>query len=79
MPNDPIAIARSAKQIATIQRDARNILRKLDKLADTAEGLDPPLPTLIAEAREALERLAIHLNRQEHTLKAQVREALRRQ
>jgi hypothetical protein len=79
MPTDPIAIARSAKQIAALQRDARSILRKLDKLANTAEGVDPPLPTLIAEAREALERLATHLSRQEHTLKAQVREALRRQ
>jgi hypothetical protein len=79
MPTDPIAVARSAKQTAALQCDAWTILRKLDKLADAAACLDPPFPTLIAEARDAPERLATHLTRQEHSLKAQFRDALRRQ
>jgi hypothetical protein len=61
-----------------MQREARTILRKLDRLVVSTTALDPPLPSLATDARDALERLAHQLTRQEHLLKAQTRDAARR-
>ncbi len=75
---DPVEAARSAKQAAALLREARGVLRKLDKLAASSRDEDPPLPGLVAEARDGLERVVTHLTRHDHTLQQRAREAVRR-
>lgn len=58
-------VPNSAKRTAALLRDARSVQRRLDTLAATALAIhDPSLP-LIAEAREAVQRLVIELTYRE--------------
>ncbi len=75
---DPLEAARAAKQTAALLREARGVLRKLDKLVASSSDEDPPLPHLVVETRDALERVVNHLTRQEHTLQQRARESVRR-
>ena len=76
--SDPLEAARSAKHVAALHREARAIRRRVDKLVAISAGAEPPLPTLIGEVMEALERVVYHLMRREHAPKAQARDVLRR-
>jgi hypothetical protein len=72
-----IATARAAKETGRQLREARSILRTLDRLVyDTSSGEPPPSSARLA--RDALERLVNHLVPQEHTLQAHANDALRR-
>ena len=75
---DPLTTAQAAKRITILLRESRSALRRLDKLTAMAAVEDPPLPSLMADARDGLERVVHHLTRQEHTLKAQTCDAVRR-
>ncbi len=76
--DDPLTSARSAKQTDALLREARRVLRRLDKLASTISNEDPPLPHFVVESRDALERVVSHLTRQNHTLQQRALTNLRR-
>ncbi len=75
---DPLTTSQAAKRTTILLRESRSALRRLDKLTAMAPAEDPPLPLLMVDARDALECVVHHLTRQENTLKAQTRDAVRR-
>ena len=75
---DPVAAALDVKRTATLLRDARSVLRRLDVLAAIALAVDDPSVPLIAEARAAVERVVDHLVRQQAVQQRQARQAVRR-
>jgi hypothetical protein len=74
---DPIDTAHAAKETAAHLREARAILRRLDRLDAAVRQSEAPTPALVAAARDAVDRLVHHLVRQEHT-QQRVRQAIRR-
>jgi DNA-binding ferritin-like protein len=62
MPDaDPLAAAQTTKAVAALLRDARSLLRRIDKLAQAADPVaDPATTRLAAEARQAIEQLVHH-------------------
>jgi hypothetical protein len=75
---DPLESAHSAKQADALLREARGVLRRLDKLVANTSDQDPPIPDLVVESRDALERVVSHLTRQKHTLQQRARGDLHR-
>ncbi|HEV2033839.1 MAG TPA: hypothetical protein VGU71_06520 [Candidatus Dormibacteraeota bacterium] len=76
--DDPMESARSVKQTDALLREARGVLRRLDKLAQGISNQEAPLPHLVAEAREAIDSAVHHLTLQKHTLEQRTKEAIRR-
>lgn len=54
---DPTAAALDVKRTATLLRDARAVLRRIDVLTATALAVDDPALPAIAELRSSAERL----------------------
>jgi hypothetical protein len=75
---DPLQTARQAKETAALLREARALLRRIDKLAAGAEGMEPPTPAMVTALREQADRLVHHLARQEHSLQQRTKQAIRR-
>jgi len=75
---DPIESARSVKQTDGLLREARGVMRRLDKLAKEISNQEPPLPDMVTEARESIDRVVHHLTLQKHTLQQRAKDALRR-
>jgi hypothetical protein len=75
---DPLQTARQAKETAALLREARALLRRIDKLAAGAEGMESPTPAMVTVLREQADRLVHHLARQEHTLQQRTKQAIRR-
>jgi len=75
---DPLQTARQAKETAALLREARALLRRIDKLAAGAEGMEPPTPAMVTALREQADRLVHHLARQEHNLQQRTKQAIRR-
>ena len=75
---DPLQTARQAKETAALLREARALLRRIDKLAAGAEGMEPPTPAMVTALREQADRLVHQLARQEHTLQQRTKQAIRR-
>jgi hypothetical protein len=74
---DPVAAAAAVKRTASLLRDARSVLRRLDALMAVARaGGDSSLPT-IAMARETVENLVAQLTFREQTEQRQARQSLR--
>lgn len=76
-PVDPLPAAQDAKRTEALLREARSVLRRLDKLAGAAAGSEPATRRLVLEVREAAERLVSDLARQER-IQQQAVEAGRR-
>ncbi len=70
--------ARSRQAQVALLREARSVLRRLDKLIADAAGSETSTHHLLAEARATAERIVRHLARQDHLLQLQAKEALRR-
>ena len=75
---DPVAAALDVKRTATLLRDARSVLRRIDVLAATALAADDASVPLIGEARAAAARVVDHLVRQQAAQQRQARQAVRR-
>jgi hypothetical protein len=75
---DPIRAAQQVKRTATLLRDARAVLRKLDVLAAAARAADDPAHADIAALRDGCERLVSQLGHCEQTLQRRARDAVRR-
>ena len=75
---DPLQTARQAKETAALLREARALLRRIDKLTAGSEGMEPPTPAMVTALREQADRLVHHLARQEHTLQQRTKQAIRR-
>ncbi len=76
--NDSIESARIVKQTDALLRQARGVLRRLDKLAAEISGQDPPIPDLVADARDSIDSVVHQLTLQKHTLQQRAKDALRR-
>ncbi len=63
--SDASAATQIAKRTAVLLRDARSVQRRLDTLAATALSVDDPSLPLIAEGREAVQRLVVELTYRE--------------
>ena len=70
---DPIRAAQQVKRTATLLRDARAVLRKLDVLAAAARAADDPAHADIAALRDGCERLVSQLGHREQTLQRRAR------
>jgi hypothetical protein len=74
---DPIAAAASAKRTASLLREARSVLRRLDSLLATARADGDSSAPRVAEARDTVERLVTELTFREHTEQRRARQAIR--
>ncbi|MBJ7596395.1 MAG: hypothetical protein JF886_16330 [Candidatus Dormibacteraeota bacterium] len=62
----PAAATKTAKKTQALLREARFLLRRVDKVEAAAGAIDdPPTHQLAAEVREAVQRLTNHLVRLE--------------
>jgi hypothetical protein len=75
---DPAAAALDVKRTATLLRDARAVLRRIDTLSATALAVDDPVLPAIAELRVSAERLVAQLAHREQAQQRQARQAVRR-
>ncbi len=75
---DPIEAAREVKRTATLLRDARAVLRKLDVLAAQALATEDPVLPEIAALRDGCDRLVHQLARREQVEQRRARDAVRR-
>lgn len=73
---DPVRIAHDAKRISALQREARGVVRRLDRLVAAAG--DDPVRGDLAALRTAAEGLVSQLAHREQTLQRQARDAVRR-
>jgi hypothetical protein len=76
--SDPRAPLAESKRTAALLRDARSVLRRIDVMAATAAAVDDNSLELVAEAREATERLVSHLSRRQQSEQRGMKEAVRR-
>ena len=75
---DPAAAALDLKRTATLLRDARAVLRRVDVLAATALAVDDPALPAIGELRSSVERLVSQLAHREQAQQRQAKQAVRR-
>jgi hypothetical protein len=76
---DPVAATHAAKDTAAVLREARSLLRRVEKVAVAAAGVaDPETQSRASTAREAVEQLVDHLIRLERIQQRRAQEALRR-
>ncbi len=76
--SDSIESARIVKQTDALLRETRGVLRRLDKLAAEISGQDPPIPDLVAGARDSIDSVVHQLRLQKHKLQQRAKDALRR-
>jgi hypothetical protein len=77
-PADPGELLAEIKRTATMLRDARSVLRRIDTLAAAARAADDPSRPLIDEVRSAAERLVSSLTRRQHMEQCGMKQAARR-
>lgn len=73
-----MAAGAAAKRSAAMLRNARAVLRRLDRMLAAARDQDDPSAPDIAEARTAVERLVTQLARREAAQRRRMAEAVRR-
>jgi hypothetical protein len=73
---DPADPAAAARRTDVLMREARSVLRRLDKLSTTAA--EPATRRLLDEAVAAVERLTEELAHQQHVDRRRLQEAVRR-
>jgi ElaB/YqjD/DUF883 family membrane-anchored ribosome-binding protein len=79
MPTPDPTSDRSAREVSALLREARSLLRRVDKLfAATAAMDDQAAMGLATEARRAIEQLVHHLTRLEQQSQHRARDAVRR-
>ncbi|MHB8538160.1 MAG: hypothetical protein ACYDCS_09085 [Candidatus Dormibacteria bacterium] len=74
---DPLAAAADVKQTASLLREVRSVLRRLDLLAATAAAADDPALRDIAALRDAADRLVGQLAHREQAQQRRAKEAVR--
>ena len=75
---DPTRLLAETKRTAALLSDARAVLRRVDKLAATARGVDDPALPQIDEVRSAVERLVRQLGRRQQAEQRQMKRATAR-
>jgi hypothetical protein len=78
IPTDPADPAAAARRTDVLMREARSVLRRLDKLSTTAAEAEPATRRLLDEAVAAVERLTEELAHQQHVDRRRLQEAIRR-
>jgi predicted nucleic acid-binding Zn-ribbon protein len=76
-PTDPAEPAAAARRTDTLMREARSVLRRLDKLSGSAAEAEPAIRRLLDESVAAVERLTAELAHQQQVQRRRLQEALR--
>jgi hypothetical protein len=76
--DDPVEAVRAAKETTALLREARVVLRRIDKLTAAATNAEIATTRYVVEAKGAVERLVQHLARHERTLRRRAQEAVHR-
>lgn len=78
-PADPAEPAAAARRADSLMREARAVLRRLDRLAAGAADAEPAIRRHLDEAVGAVERLTQEIAHHQQVQRRRLQEALRRQ